>query len=149
MVIRVLLAYLAVELLAIAALVWAFGPWWAFAIVIGLFVLGPLLVGSQLRRQLAGLRSAPRRPDEAVTDGLMVATGATLVLVPGVVSTALGGLILAPPTRGAMRPLARGMLSRTITKRLGSFDVPPGRGEYIDGEVVEAEFPTPNLPAVS
>ena len=153
MVMRVLLAYLVVELAAIAGLVWVFGPWWAFAIVIGSFALGPLLVGSQLRRQLAGLRSTAGRPDEAVTDGLMVAAGSTLVLVPGVVSTALGGLMLAPPTRGAMRPLAGAMLVRGITKRLGTFDVPPGRGDYIDGqvidgEVVDTDIPTPNLPAV-
>lgn len=165
MVMRVLLSYLAVELLAVTALAWAFGPWWAFAAVIACFAAGPLLVGSQLRRQLVGLRAAARRPDEAITDGVVVAAGSTLVLLPGVVSTVLGGFMLAPPTRGAMRPLAQAMLSRSLVRRFGAFDLSgPRRGDFIDGQVVDGQVidgqvidgevigadrvsVTPNLPA--
>ena len=57
---RVLLTYLTVELIAVIALVWAVGPWWTIAIVAGSVLLGPLLVGSQVRKQLAGLRRATR-----------------------------------------------------------------------------------------
>lgn len=85
---------------------------WTIAIVAGSILLGPLLVGSQVRKQLAGLRRAQRRPEQAVTDGLLVGVGSTLVLVPGLVSSALGGLMLAPPTRGAMRPVAQALLTR-------------------------------------
>lgn len=161
MVKRVLLAYLAVELLAVAVLAWALGPWWTVAIVIGTVLLGPLLVGSQLRKQFAVLRSAraPRTAADgldAVTDGLLMGLGTTLVLVPGPVSTVVGGLMLAPPSRGVMRPLAQVMLSRGISKRLGPVDLSTRvGGQVIDGEVIEGEViegdrvaPVPNLPAV-
>lgn len=155
MVMRVLLAYLAVEFIAVIALAWAFGPLWAIVAVLGAFLLGPLLVGSRLRSQFAALRQPSRTPDEALTDGLLVAAGSTLILVPGLVSTALGGLMLATPTRDAMRPLARVMVGRGLSRRLAVFDLSarPGRGDYIDGEIVDgaavdgAATP-PNLPAV-
>ncbi|HQE14043.1 MAG: FxsA family protein [Mycobacterium sp.] len=164
MVMRVLLTYLTVELIAVIALVWAVGPWWTIAIVAGSVLLGPLLVGSQVRKQLAGLRRATRRPDQAVTDGLLVGVGSTLILVPGLVSTALGGLMLAPPTRGAMRPLAQMLLTRGLARRFAAVDltVRSTRADVVDGEVIDAEVidaevigadrfgrgVTPNLPAV-
>jgi UPF0716 protein FxsA len=157
MVMRVLLTYLTVELIAVIALTWALGPWWTIAIVAGSVLLGPLLVGSQVRKQIAGLRRAQHHPDQAVTDGLLVGVGSTLVLIPGLVSSALGGLMLAPPTRGAMRPLAQVLLTRGMARRFAAVDltVRSGRGDFIDGEVVEVDDfgagptqVTPNLPAV-
>jgi UPF0716 protein FxsA len=163
MVMRVLLTYLTVELIAVIALAWAVGPWWTIAIVAGSILLGPLLVGSQVRKQLAGLRRAQRRPEQAVTDGLLVGVGSTLILVPGLVSSALGGLMLAPPTRGAMRPVAQALLTRGMARRFAAFDVTvrSRRADFIDGEVIDADNfgevidadnfgagVTPNLPAV-
>lgn len=154
MVMRVLLTYLTVELIAVIALAWALGPWWTIAIVGGSLLLGPLLVGSQVRRQLAGLGRAARRPDQAVTDGVLVGIGSTLVLVPGLVSTVLGGLMLASPTRGAMRPLAQALLARGVARRFAAVDltVRSGAGDFIDGEVIDVDDvgpgARPNLPAV-
>jgi UPF0716 protein FxsA len=116
-----------------------------------------------VRKQLAGLRRAQRRPEQAVTDGLLVGVGSTLVLVPGLVSSALGGLMLAPPTRGAMRPVAQALLTRGMARRFAAFDVTvrSRRADFIDGEVIDTDNfgevidadnfgagVTPNLPAV-
>ena len=53
--------------------------------------------------------------------------------------------MLAPPTRGTMRPLAETLLARGIDRRLGTVnlsafrDPRAGRGDYIDGQVIDGE----------
>lgn len=162
MVIRPFLRYAAlyalVEIAAIVALVWAFGVGWALVILAGAFVAGVALAGSQLKAQLIALRSSRVAPRTAAADGALVSLGAVLVLLPGVVSTAVGVLMLAPPTRGAMRPLAAGLITRGVTHRIATIDAamfaarpygaeyPAGRGDYIDGEVIDGEVDHRALP---
>ena len=141
--------YVVVELAAAAALFWAVGPGWAVAVLLATFLLGLVLVGSQFRRQVAALRLARGNPQGAVADGLLVGLGGVLMLIPGLVSSALGALMLLPPTRSAVRPLAAAMLARGVTRRMGAMNLDsvfpgsvfPGgaRGGYIDGEVVDGE----------
>ena len=137
--------YLLVELAAVVLLIWAFGWGWAILVLIGTFLAGVLLAGTQLKGQLRALRRAGNVSGGAVTDGVLVGLGAFLVVLPGVVSTTAGVLMLAPPTRGAMRPLAANVLTRGIDRRLGATDLSAfrgpggGRGNYIDGEVVDGE----------
>lgn len=137
--------YVVVELVAAAALFWAVGPGWAVAVLLATFMLGLLLVGSQFRRQVAALRLARGNPEGAVADGLLVGLGGVLMLMPGLVSSALGALMLLPPTRSAVRPVATAMLTRGVTRRMGAMNlgsVFPGdaREGYIDGEVVDGEI---------
>lgn len=69
--------------------------------------------------------------------------------------------MLLPPTRAAVRPLAGALAARSIARQvafvnLNGITVPgPGRGDYIDGEVVEVfdadpatNAPNPFPPAV-
>ena len=50
----------------------------------------------------------PRRNDQTLgTDSVLVALGSVLVVIPGLVSSALGALLLIPPTRAALRPAAK------------------------------------------
>ena len=72
--------------------------------------------------------------------------------------------MLAPPTRGAMRPLAQMLLTRGLARRFAAVDltVRSTRADVVDGEVIDAEVidaevidadrfgrgVTPNLPAV-
>jgi len=140
--------YIVVELAVAVALMWAVGPGWAVAVLLGTFLLGLVLVGSQFRRQVAALRLARGNPQGAVADGLLVGLGGALMLIPGLVSSALGALMLLPPTRSAVRPVATAMLTRGVTRRMGAMSpgsVFPGsgfpggtRGGYIDGEVVDS-----------
>lgn len=136
--------YVAVELAALALLIWAAGLGWALVVLAATFLGGVLLAASQVKSQVAAVRR--RNAQGAVADGMLVGLGAVLVFLPGIVSTAAGALMLAPPTRGAMRPLAATMLTRGVARRVGAagFDPAfapnparrPGRGDYIDGEVL-------------
>ena len=87
------------------------------------------LAGSQVKRQLALLQRTRTNPQGAVADGMLVALGTFLVFIPGLVTTALGALMLMPPSRGAMRPLAGMLLTRGIARRVGVVNLTaPGRG---------------------
>lgn len=138
--------YALVEVVAVVFLIWAFGLGWTLVVVAATFMVGVLLAASQVKGQFAGARRARSNPEAAVADGVLVGLGSFLVFLPGVVSTVAGALILAPPTRGAMRPVAATMLTRGVVRRLGSFSVTSnpdtaraGRGDYIDGEVIDGD----------
>lgn len=140
--------YAVVELAAFGLLVWAFGLGWALLVLAVTFMVGVVLSASQLKglmgdRRLA-MRRARRDPQRAVADGALVGLGSFLVFLPGLVSTAVGALMLAPPTRSAMRPLASTMISRGVLRGARAVNMEqavdrftgPGRGDVIDGEVL-------------
>jgi UPF0716 protein FxsA len=153
MVVRLFFLYVIVELAVVIALASTIGIGWTLLAVVGTFVLGIALAGSQLRRQLAKLRRGVGDPQGAVTDSALVALGTLLVFIPGLVTTAVGSLMLLPPTRAAMRPLAGALAARGIARKvailnldgvnLGGVNVggvtapPTGHGDYIDGEVLD------------
>lgn len=141
--------YALIELAAVALLVWAFGLGWAIVVLAAAFVVGAMMAATQVKAQVAAVRGNPRN---AAADGALVGLGAFLVFLPGVVSTAAGALLLAPPTRGAMRPLAAGFLARGINRRIGTFNprtVNPGnRRDYIDAEVIDVVDGEVNLPTL-
>jgi len=156
MVIRPLLRYAAlyaaVEVAAIALLIWAVGLGWAMAVLGVAFLVGLVLSASQVKGQVAAIRRARSNPRGAVTDSVLVGLGSLLVFLPGLVTTAAGALMLAPPTRAAMRPLAATLLGRGVARGvtainlgsipdLGAFTNRAGRAphidrDYIDGEVI-------------
>lgn len=141
MVIRPLLRYAAlyaaVELAAVVLLVWAFGVGWTLLVLAVTFLAGLVLAASQWKSQVGALRRAGSDPHGAVADGVLVGLGSFLVFVPGVVSTALGALMLAPPTRAAMRPVAATLVSRGVMRGVSAMNLRVGRGDYIDGEVID------------
>lgn len=141
---RWVLLYAVVELAAAALLIWALGLGWALVVMAVVFAAGVLLSASQVK----GAFRTRRSPQAALADGVIVAAGSFLVFLPGVVSTAAGALMLAPPTRSAMRPAAQAMLTRGLVRRVNVDYLAPRRRDYIDGEVIDGEIATPNLPAV-
>jgi UPF0716 protein FxsA len=135
--------YLVLELAVVVLLVWALGFGWALLALAGIYLGGLLLAGSAVRGQIARLRRPGVDPRAAATDGALVGAGTALALAPGVVSTVAGALMLAGPTRSAMRPLAvailtRGIVRRGFTGRVGFHD-----GKIVDGmtygEVIDAD----------
>ncbi len=140
--------YALAEIAALTLLIWALGLGWTLLVLAATFAVGVLLAASQIRGQFLAAPRARNAPQTAMADGMLVGLGSFLVLLPGVVTTAAGALILAPPTRGAMRPLAATMLTRGVARRMASlnvyFDINQnqdtgtrvGRGDYIDGEVI-------------
>lgn len=143
MVMRMFFLYLVVELAVLVALTWSLGLGWTLLILLATSVLGVALAGSQVKRQLVALQRTRTDPQGAVADGMLVALGTVLVFIPGLVSTAVGALMLLPPTRSAVRPLAGMVLTRGIARRVTVVNLAapgyPGRGDYIDGEVVEQD----------
>lgn len=129
--------YALVELTAVALLLWAFGLGWTLLLAAAAFMAGVLLSASQMKGQIGALRRGRTDPRAAVADGVLVGVGSFLVFLPGIVSTAAGALMLAPPTRTAMRPIAQTMLARGVVRRI---DIDryytAGPGDYIDGEVI-------------
>ena len=156
---RLAALYVLVELAALALLTWAFGLGWTLLVLFVTFLAGMVLAGSQLRGQRAALRRAGTDPRSAITEGVLVGLGAFLVFIPGLVTTAAGALMLAPPTRGAMRPVADTLLTRGIDRRLAAANLSAfsgrgtGRGYYVDGQVVDGQvidgqvIDGPDLPA--
>jgi UPF0716 protein FxsA len=159
MVMRWFLVYALVELAVVIALASTIGIGWTLLAVLGVSVLGMALAGSQLRKQLAKLRAGVSNPQGAVTDGALVAIGTLLVFIPGLVSTVVGSLMLLPPTRAAVRPLAGALAARSFAKQVAFMNVNginlnrttvpgAGRGDYIDGEVVDVDDTNQALPVV-
>jgi UPF0716 protein FxsA len=166
MVSRLLLVYAVVELAVILALVSAIGWGWTLLALLATFVLGWGLVapmaGSQLIRQLGQMRSGLKEPRSALNDGALVSVAMVLVLVPGLVTTALGLLLLVPPIRAvagpgltaiALRGLQRRVPVTAYTTYTTAFRADARRGDsgdgrdYIDGEVIDVkDYGPPTLP---
>ncbi|WP_445165562.1 FxsA family protein [Mycolicibacterium sp. Dal123E01] len=140
---RMFFLYALVELAVLAALTWSLGIGWTLLILLATSVLGVALAGSQIKRQILRLQQARTNPQGAVADGLLVALGTVLMFIPGLVSTAVGALMLLPPTRSVVRPLAGAVLTRGIARRVTIVNLtapaPQGHGDYIDGEIVDEQ----------
>jgi UPF0716 protein FxsA len=140
MAMRLFLTYLVVELAVVVALVSTIGFGWTILLLLGTFVLGLALAGSQVKRHIRRLQSglSARTAQGAVTDSVLVALGTVLVVVPGLASSVLGALVLLPPTRAVARPVVTAMALRRaplITAAGSRYSA--DRGDYIDGEVVD------------
>ncbi len=140
---RLFLFYAVVEVAVIVALVSTVGLGWTLLISLAAFVLGLVLAGSQLKRQLQRLRSgltATTAPG-AVTDSALVALGTVLVVLPGLASSVAGALLLLPPTRVAARPVVTALAARRLGRGMPIVVMGTSRrsrgGDYIDGEVVD------------
>ena len=149
MVSRLFLVYVLVELAVMVALASTIGLGWTLLLLLAAFVAGLALAGSQLKRQLSRLRSGLNAGQSRMaTDGALVALGTVLVVIPGLVTTAAGMLLLLPPTRAAARPVLTAMAARGIGRRAPLITVTTvgadryastrqPRPDYIDGEVID------------
>ncbi len=146
---KLFVVYVIVEIAAFVLAVTAIGFFWTFFAVLAGSILGLLLVRSQGRRVLSGLRQAAdgdRSAGVAVTDGLLVGIGAVLMVVPGLVTTVVGLLLLLPPTRMVIRPLALLLGARRVSRFVAAAEsgyLKFGGGVVIDGDVVVDRTPRP------
>ena len=155
-----LLIYAVVELAVIIALVSTIGWGWTLLVLLVSFLLGwgllAPMAGSHLIRQIGQLRSGLREPRSALSDGALVTLATVLVLVPGLVTTAFGLLLLVPPIRSiagpgltaiGIRGLRRVPLVSYTTAFTDSRRGYSGEGrDYIDGEVIDIrDFDPPAL----
>jgi UPF0716 protein FxsA len=160
MVSRLFLVYALVELTAVVALASTIGFGWTLLLLLAVFLGGVALAGAQLKRQLTRLRSDLTASQEtAVSDSALIALGTVLVVVPGLVTSVAGLLLLFPPARAAARPILTAMAIRGIGRRAPLITVTTvganqwaakrrqhGR-DFIDGEVIDVtDVEPPALP---
>jgi UPF0716 protein FxsA len=155
MVRRLLFIYAVVELAAIIALVSTIGVSWTLLVLLGAFVLGFAILapagGWQLSRQLVYLRLGLQEPRSALSDGAIVTVATGLVLVPGLVTTALGLLLLVPPIRAIARPGLTAIAVRGFQRRAPLITDTTAAGDgrdFIDGEVIDV-WDVPDVSDVS
>ena len=150
MAMRLFLIYVVVELAAIVALTSTIGFGWTILAVLATWLVGVTLAGSQLKRHLRRLQSGltAASVQGAAADSLLVALGTVLVVIPGLASSVVGSLLLLPPTRVVGRPLVTALAARRVplvvaagagaTATGWGYDA-SGRGDYIDGEVIDVQ----------
>jgi UPF0716 protein FxsA len=149
MAMRLFLVYAVVELAVIVALTSTIGFGWTIFVLLGTWLVGVTLAGSQVKRHIRRLQSGlkARTVHGAATDSVLVALGTVLVVIPGLASSAVGALLLLPPTRAVARPLVTAMAARRVPLVAAAagtgaaaagwgYDA-AGRGDYIDGEVID------------
>jgi len=156
MVSRLFLLYAVVELLVVVGLASTIGLGWTLLAVLVAFAAGLAVAGSQLKLQFSRLRSGINADQSRLaSDSALIALGSLLVVVPGLVTSAAGLLLLLPPSRAAARP----MLTALAARGVGRFPLitvatvgADGRArrpqpDYIDGEVIDvSEVESPAIP---
>jgi UPF0716 protein FxsA len=152
MVMRWFLIYVVVELAAVVALASTIGIGWTALLLLATFAIGLVLAGSQVKRHIRRLRNGFDNPQGALTDSALIGLGTLLVVIPGLVTSALGLLLLSPPTRAAARPVLSLLVARRVpligAAAAGSRRYDTARhGDYIDGEVIDVvDVEPPALP---
>jgi UPF0716 protein FxsA len=141
MAMRLFLLYVVTELAVVVALASTIGVGWTVLLLLGTFLVGMALAGSQVKRHIRRLRSGlnAETVQGAAADSVLVALGTVLVAIPGLASSAIGALLLLPPTRAAARPMVTAMAARRVSLITvgGAAGYPAPRGDYIDGEVID------------
>lgn len=121
------------------------GPWWTILLLVADSIIGGWLIKREGAKAWRALRSAlesGRMPARELADGALIVFGGALMLSPGFVTDLLGILLILPLTR----PIARGLLTTVLSRRLLAAGVPtPGRrprtaqgpGPVVRGDVVD------------
>jgi UPF0716 protein FxsA len=145
------LLYLVVEIVALVALVSWIGWGWTLLVLLAGSFVGLWLARREGLRALGAMAEAARERRVAhveLTDGLLIAVGGLLLVVPGLVTDVAGLLLLLPPVRA----LVRGRMVRAAERRAPVLRTArmQGGGVVIDGEVVPARpgATRPALPPV-
>lgn len=141
--------YLVAEIVAFIAVAHYWSIFGAILLVLASTALGTVLAMRGAGRAMAGSVRG-RAGDAALSAGAVA-----LLLIPGIVTGALGLLLLIPPVRAAVRPVIGALIKRSfpavaavsiLRRRTVSgtdtgtpTDAQPG-GAVIDGEVVEGEI---------
>ena len=101
------------------------GAWWTVLLLIADGILGSWLMKREGTRAWRALREAldhGRMPARELADGALILVGGTLLLTPGFVSDAAGLFLVLPFTR----PVARGALTRFLTRKVRAAPGAPG-----------------------
>jgi UPF0716 protein FxsA len=95
-----------VEIAVLVALGQLIGVLPTIGLLLAAAVLGSWLLRREGRRALLEFREAARQrrpPERELTDGVLIAAGGILIILPGFISDICGLLCLLPPTRAVLR----------------------------------------------
>lgn len=124
------LAFVAVPIIELAVLIKvgaAIGVLDTIALLVVLSLLGGWLVrreGLTVLRRVQGSLSAGRMPGTELLDGLLVLVAGALLLTPGLVTDALGLVLLLPPVRALVRGLVTRRYRARVIPSTGFIDLP-------------------------
>jgi UPF0716 protein FxsA len=142
-----LLLYVVAEVAAVWAVGSAVGVLGTLALLLAGAFLGSWLArregGKAFRAFLATAR-AGRPAHNEITDGMLVALGGLLIMLPGFVSDVAGLLLLLPPTRAIVR---KAWLRRAERRAVAFANRRPGGVMVVDSEVVREDRPRPVIDA--
>ncbi|MDN5759262.1 MAG: FxsA family protein [Tomitella sp.] len=158
--------YVVIEVVAFWSVAAAIGFGWAFLLVLLGSALGVIAFGAQARRLFESLSGRPgtrgsgrgsprdsaRGVGNALADGSLSMTGVAFLLVPGLVTSILGLLLLFPPTRKVLRPLVvrLGLRRVPMASSVAGARRARNRSRVVDGDVVDssgADSPAAGSPA--
>jgi UPF0716 protein FxsA len=145
------LLYLVVEIVAVVALASWIGFGWTLVVLLAGAVIGVWLArreGLRVARALAEAARERRVAHVETTDGMLVAAGGLLLVVPGLVTDVAGLLLLLPPTRALVRRrMVRAAERRAPGLRSARIqaDGPVVDGEVVDGDVVDRDGAAPGV----
>ncbi|MFZ2511448.1 MAG: FxsA family protein [Gordonia sp. (in: high G+C Gram-positive bacteria)] len=159
----VFLGYLVVEIAAFWVMVHFLGWGWAILITVAAAAVGFAVLGRRAReiftrstRPASTLSTAPTRRDNldtgplgTVSDSALFAGATALTILPGIVSTVGGLLLLAPPVRNRLRPVVAAKAAQRATlvaERVTLIGTGPRANVYgtnvygttVDGSVVDS-----------
>jgi len=134
------------------AAIWAVGSAVGVLGTIGLLLAGAFIgswlarrEGAKAMRAFVETARSGRSAEKEVTDGMLVALGGVLIMLPGFVSDVLGLLLLLPPSRA----VARRIWLRRMEKRAVLFaNQRRGPVMVVDSEVVPDEEPPKQHPII-
>lgn len=126
---RLLLLFTVVPAVELVLLI-LLGRWIGLLPTVLLIILTGVVGAALARRE--GLRAwldvrralaEGRTPGEVILNGLAIFLGGSLLLTPGVLTDAVGFLLLLPPTRRAMVRRVRARVERRIRRGRGEIEV--------------------------
>lgn len=137
----VFLGYLVVEIAAFWAMVHFLGWAWAIVITVAASAIGFAVLGRRAREIVTAARTqSPDRasPGRTLSDSALFAGASVLTIMPGVVSTAAGLIVLSGPVRRRLRPVVAAAATRkaaSLAERVTIVGMTPNG--YVDGVVVD------------
>ncbi|ALG84859.1 FxsA family protein [Gordonia phthalatica] len=147
----IFVGYVVAEVAAFWAMTALLGFGWAFLITLLATGVGYAMLGRRARNLGTDVRKAMRQeiaPGKPLTDSALFGVAALLTVLPGVVSTVVGLLLMTRPARTALRPVVAATAARRATRMTEQLTVVDlgggpagGRGfgfghhDYIDGSV--------------